>query len=85
MRDFILYSTSACHLCELAEDILWPLMEQQGRFMQKVDIASDDALLETYGVRIPVLCHPDSGVELGWPFDRSQAQSFVARCSKAGG
>lgn len=77
MTDFILYHTSACHLCELAEDILLPVMQQHQQVMQRVDIADDDILLDTYGVRIPVLRHLASGNELGWPFAQTQALEFV--------
>jgi hypothetical protein len=36
---------------------------------RKTDIANDDALIEAYGVRIPVLLNISTSKELGWPFD----------------
>lgn len=75
---FILYGTSACHLCEIAEAML---LAQRGPGVdfafEKVDISESDALFERYGVRIPVLQHPD-GEELGWPFSAEQLAQFLA-------
>ncbi len=66
--DLILYSTSACHLCELAEELLMPLV-QQGLLVAVDDIADSDELFTRYGERIPVLRRPATGAELDWPFD----------------
>ena len=75
---FTLYSTSACHLCELAADML---LSQQTRdhslVFIKVDISDSDELFERYGVRIPVVAHPD-GRELGWPFSPRELSEFTA-------
>lgn len=68
-----LYGTSACHLCELAEQILQALALDYG----KIDISESDALFERYGVLIPVLRHPD-GRELNWPFTPAQLAEFIA-------
>jgi hypothetical protein len=43
---------------------------------EKVDISGSDALFDRYGVRIPVLGHPD-GRELGWPFNLTALQEFT--------
>ena len=70
-----LYGTSACHLCELAEDIMANLaLAGVAPPVDKQDISDDDALFEAYGERIPVL-RDQHGRELGWPFD---AQAVVA-------
>ncbi len=73
----LLFGTSACHLCELAEALL---LEQQvaGRRLafDKVDISESDELFERYGLTIPVLRHPD-GRELGWPFDAERLAAFL--------
>ncbi len=68
-----LYGTSACHLCDQAKGIL----EEAGLAFVWVDIAADAALLERYGVRIPVVRHPAGGRELDWPFDRSSLVAFI--------
>jgi len=68
----VLYGTSACHLCEIAEAML----EGQGAVFDKVDISTSDDLFERYGVRIPVLRRPD-GRELGWPFSETELAEFL--------
>ena len=74
---YTLFGTSACHLCEVAEQMLLSLCEANpGVAFQKVDISDSDALFERYGVRIPVL-RDDRGGELGWPFTAAQLETFV--------
>jgi Glutaredoxin-like domain (DUF836) len=73
VAQFTLYGTSACHLCELAEEMLMA----HGLNYTKVDISDAEALLERYGVLIPVLRHPD-GRELNWPFSTAQLVEFTA-------
>ena len=70
---YILYGTSACHLCEIAEGMLGG----RGVAFDKVDISTSDELFERYGVRIPVLQRPD-GRELGWPFSGTELAEFLA-------
>ncbi len=48
------------------------------RCAEHIDIAEDDALIESYGTRIPVLRREDNGAELGWPFDAAAVQGFIA-------
>ena len=76
---YCLYHTSACHLCEEAEEIVKAIAHEMAISYQKVDIADDDAHMETYGIRIPVLRCMQTGEELGWPFDYAQAKSFMER------
>ena len=64
----ILYSTSACHLCEQALALLQPWLDT-GHSIEEVDISESDELFERYGVLIPVLRRPDTDAELNWPFD----------------
>ncbi|MGR3887650.1 glutaredoxin family protein [Pseudomonas sp. 1152_12] len=71
-----LFTTLGCHLCELAEEEIMPLVEH-GLMVELVDIADSKALFETYGLRIPVLRRVDTGAELGWPFDTKQVVSFL--------
>jgi hypothetical protein len=76
-RQYTLFGTSACHLCELAEEMLEAQCRiNPGLAFEKVDISASDALLELYGVRIPVLRAAD-GRELGWPFTAPQLQDFI--------
>ncbi|AJO79829.1 MULTISPECIES: glutaredoxin family protein [Pseudomonas] len=71
-----LFGTLGCHLCELAEAELMPLVEH-GLMVELVDIAEDESLLEAYSLRIPVLRRVDNGAELGWPFDAEQVVAFL--------
>ena len=72
-----LFGTLGCHLCELAEAQLMPLVEH-GLLVELVDIAEDGpGLVEAYGLRIPVLRRMDTGVELDWPFDAEQVVAFL--------
>ncbi len=79
MRQLTLYFTSGCHLCELAEDILWPLLDELDLSLKQVDIAESDELIEAYGVRIPVLLAEGCEGDLGWPFDETQVRQFLTR------
>ncbi|MFD2644537.1 glutaredoxin family protein [Pseudomonas japonica] len=71
-----LFGTLGCHLCEVAEALLMPLVEH-GLLVELVDIAEDQAMVERYGLRIPVLRRCDSGAELNWPFDADQVVAFL--------
>lgn len=73
----ILYGTSACHLCEQAEDLLQQATrEGLGRDFIKVDISDSEDLMTRYGLRIPVLKRRD-GAELGWPFSAPELAAFL--------
>ena len=63
----ILYGTSGCHLCEVAEALLRQAAGARTLEWRYVDIALDDVLVARYGTRIPVLLTA-GGQELGWPF-----------------
>jgi len=45
--------------------------------LRRIDIAMDDALLERYGLRIPVLASPDGTTELDWPFDHGELLALL--------
>jgi hypothetical protein len=78
LKVFRLYGTSACHLCELAADmIMAQAATLQGVDVEAVDISESEILFERYGLRIPVLQHPDNR-ELNWPFSPLQLQAFLA-------
>ncbi len=78
MRHFLLMSTSGCHLCDEAIDIIVSTLDPALHSVDEVDIALDDVTLERYGVRIPVLVDEISGAELGWPFDQAGLLAFIA-------
>ncbi|MGV8836689.1 glutaredoxin family protein [Cellvibrio sp.] len=79
MQSIYLYSTPGCHLCEMARDIVSPLLNNYSLYLEEIDIAESDELIERYGVRIPVLKSPRHIDELGWPFDTQQATDFLVR------
>ncbi|ARN76470.1 glutaredoxin family protein [Oceanicoccus sagamiensis] len=77
MKELILYSTVGCHLCELALELIEPLLDAQTVIVE-VDISDADELMERYGIRIPVVARADNGAEIGWPFDQQQFLAFLA-------
>ena len=72
-----LFGTLGCHLCELAEAEIMPLVEC-GLLVELVDIADSQALFDVYGLSIPVLRRVDTGAELGWPFETEQVVAFLS-------
>lgn len=84
MKVLRLYTTLGCHLCEEAEVILLPLLQQQGYRLEKVEISESEELVELYGIRIPVIAlseglasEREGPTELGWPFDLDQVSRFL--------
>ena len=63
--EVVLFSTVGCHLCERAEALI---RQRTDVILKTVEIADDPALLERYGLRIPV-ARRATGQELDWPFD----------------
>ncbi len=79
-KTLILYSTSACHLCETAHALISPFLAQLEIDIKEVDISESDSLIERYGIRIPVLKFADAadGKELDWPFNAEEFMLFAA-------
>jgi len=71
-----LFGTLGCHLCEVAEAELMPLVEH-GLLVELIDIAESEAMNDVYGLRIPVLRRTDTGAELDGPFDTGQVVMFL--------
>ncbi|AFJ54915.1 MAG: glutaredoxin [Pseudomonadales bacterium RIFCSPLOWO2_12_60_38] len=71
-----LFGTLGCHLCEIAEAEVMPLVEH-GLLVELVDITDPQDLTDVYGLRIPVLRRTDTGAELDWPFDTEQVVAFL--------
>ncbi|NQD38785.1 glutaredoxin family protein [Permianibacter sp. IMCC34836] len=75
-----LFGTLGCHLCEQAQDLLQPMLQQQGWQLSLCDIAEQadsDQLISRYGLRIPVLQF--AAAELDWPFTAEQVQAWVSQ------
>lgn len=82
LNHLVLYGTYGCHLCEQAQQIIYQVLGADASdIVTEIDIASDDDLLERYGVRIPVLRKKHSDNELDWPFDHDQVIQFVTNPS----
>ncbi len=74
----ILYTTEGCHLCEHAEQLLAQLKQSETQLqLTPVDIATDEALVELYGIRIPVVKNELTQDEIGWPFDLSDLVELI--------
>ena len=71
-----LFATDGCHLCEQAQALITSVT---GQSVSEIEIAYDDALLERYGVRIPVLQRLDNNAELDWPFDAAHIVAFLTQ------
>lgn len=87
-----LLGTSDCQLCDEAEYLLFTQLNCHGLRAWRIDISAGDnadALIELYGLRIPVLrfvadgesdavsslAHADD--ELAWPFTAAQISQFL--------
>ncbi|MEQ6887894.1 glutaredoxin family protein [Halomonas sp. CS7] len=74
-----LYTTLGCHLCEQLEALMVTLCDTPYR-LERVEISDDDALVERYGVRIPVLVD-----EAGQELDRGMQPERLAEWLAARG
>lgn len=75
----VFYTTEGCHLCEFAAEMLQQLQQSEGMQeleIETVDISSSEALVEQYGLTIPVVRNPVSGEEVNWPFEPAQIASL---------
>ncbi|WP_440995384.1 glutaredoxin family protein [Arhodomonas sp. SL1] len=75
--DIELYTTDGCCLCEQAEDLLRPVAGRLGVRVSARDVLDQPAWEHAYAERIPVLRRPDTGAELGWPFDAAALYRFL--------
>jgi len=77
MIELTLYTTAGCHLRDLAEAILHAISKQYNISIIYTEIGDDDALVERYGIRIPVVKLPNN-VEINWPFDQNDLEIKLA-------
>ncbi len=77
MKHLLFYTTEGCHLCEMAMALIQHTLDAEQYQIDAIEISDSDALIDLYGVRIPVLADPDSKAELGWPFDQQALVEFV--------
>ena len=73
-----LFTTSGCHLCEIAVMELKKL-QRSGRIelIKEVEITNSDKLMEKYEVSIPVVKIFEH--ELYWPFELSDLEIWIKK------
>jgi hypothetical protein len=82
MVRLLLLGTSGCHLCEQAEEIISDCLSKKIELtVETIDIAEQEQWQEHYALRIPVLYHPETKKDLGWPFDQRQVIQFINELS----
>lgn len=79
MQQYSLYGTLGCHLCEQAQALLAPWQQGGHLHLILIDIADSPALVERFGVHIPVLQAHTSGQCLYWPFTAEGLSAFIQR------
>jgi hypothetical protein len=73
-----LFGTAHCHLCEQAHEIVAACVARHPDWLiEQIDIAEFEEWQALYAIRIPVLYHPESKQELGWPFDQPAVMTFL--------
>lgn len=77
MTQLVLYTTSHCHLCEQALELLIKLKEQYPIHWLTKEISNDDDLIDKYGIRIPVIQRLDNQAELNWPFSEDDIVMLI--------
>lgn len=82
VQALLLYTTVGCHLCEQAEEVLRVVAaDASAPNWTPVEISNDPALVEAYGLRIPVIRLQGQDEDLGWPFDDIAVRQYLARMS----
>ena len=76
-RVLILYSTSACHLCEQAISLLNNMPEATEFTVVIKDISDSEELMERFDVRIPVILAEGQTRDLGWPFNAEDVKQYL--------
>ena len=86
----LLYTTLGCHLCEDALDLLKRYRAEQVNNLttektgfkefeiEEIEISESDSLVESYGLRIPVIRKLHTSEELGWPFTLDDLTCYLS-------
>lgn len=78
MIQLLIFGTSGCHLCEEAELIIKDCLPNSLELtIETIDIAEQEQWQERFALRIPVLYHPETKKDLGWPFEPSDVKEFI--------
>ena len=82
MIRLLLLSTAGCHLCEQAEQLINACLPISVELViETIDIAEEEQWQEHFAIRIPVLYHPETKKDLGWPFDQTHVVQFINELS----
>ncbi len=90
----LLLSTEACHLCEIAQQVLGhvfsqpnmqALAQQHSLDIYLQDIMDQPQWLNLYAEKIPVLLDERSGITLEWPFDAVEAAIWFEKLTAVTG
>lgn len=76
-KEYILYGTSGCHLCDEAESIISTAIKNHPIIYIKQDIIEEDNLLNQYALTIPVFKCQATQQELNWPFTEEAVKAFI--------
>ncbi len=86
----LLYTTLGCHLCEDAMDLLKQYRTRQETELEaentgikeieieEIEISESESLVESYGLRIPVIRKLHTSEELGWPFTLDDLTRYLS-------
>ncbi len=85
MRNFILYSSEDCCLCDQAMVVLAECKQDLYFDVKKVDIYRDKSLLVKYKFSIPVVKDASSSSELAWPFTAIKFKQWLAELESVNG
>jgi hypothetical protein len=78
MIRLLFFGTTGCHLCEQAQQIINDCLPNYPELkIETIDIAEHEHWQEQYAIRIPVLYHPETKKDLGWPFIPWQVNQFI--------
>lgn len=72
----MLLGTSGCHLCDLAEEVLYRVQSLHPFRFIHADIIDRDDWIENYAEKIPVLLN-GQGQALCWPFEDEAVIAYL--------
>jgi Glutaredoxin-like domain (DUF836) len=73
-----LYGRSYCHLCDDMLAALEPLLDESGTAVDVVDVDSDPALEQRFGMLVPVLLHADTEL-CHYHLDTAKVRAYLAK------
>lgn len=76
MQNLVLLGTSGCHLCDLAEEVLYRVQSLHPFKFIHADIIDRDDWVKDYAEKIPVLLN-SQGQALCWPFDDEAVMNYL--------